>query len=276
MIMNNEAWNKVTQTHDLFKKIIAPLKQHLGINFGYMIVFNDGSYYQVIEDLECLNKWVTNVESSHIFCARNVTTYFDEPYNFTIWPEEPTCKAMEIYKEYGMWNGVTVSKINKDYTELYWFTGGNTQNGWHKLFIRNKQLLSTFILSFNTRYKTTSAINNIPTSKEVFKFSQNFNKKFITSDYCKIEKDNIKELISCLKIDIHNYNFQDKIVNMRLSTREAEVLKKLSSGYTAKAIAESFNISPRTIRTHIESIKLKTNLHSKMELVKLFEKGTFK
>ena len=54
--MSTEAWSKITQIHDLFKKIIAPLKQHLGINFGYMIVFNDDRYYQIIEDLECLKK----------------------------------------------------------------------------------------------------------------------------------------------------------------------------------------------------------------------------
>lgn len=56
MAINLEAWNKVEQTHDTFKKVIGPLKQHLGINFGYMIVFNDSSYYQMIEDLECPNK----------------------------------------------------------------------------------------------------------------------------------------------------------------------------------------------------------------------------
>jgi hypothetical protein len=59
--MSNEAWNRITQTHDLFKKIIAPLKEHLGINFGYMIVFNDGSYYQIIEDLKCLENSLTKV-----------------------------------------------------------------------------------------------------------------------------------------------------------------------------------------------------------------------
>lgn len=63
---SSEAWDKVRRTHGLFKGIIAPLKQHLGIDFGYMVVFNDGSYYQIIESLDCLKEWVTNVETSHI------------------------------------------------------------------------------------------------------------------------------------------------------------------------------------------------------------------
>jgi hypothetical protein len=153
--MSLDAWNKITQIHDLFKKIIAPLKEHFGIDFGYMIVFNDGRYYEIIEDLGCLKTWVNTVKTSHIFCARNVTTYFDEPYNFTIWPEEPTCPAMEIYKEHSMWNGITVAKANKDYTELYWFNKQNAEDGWHKWFIRNKQIfLSKFLeifLNFKSR-----------------------------------------------------------------------------------------------------------------------------
>lgn len=99
--MNTEVWDKIIQTHDLFKKIIAPLKQHLEINFGYIIVFNNGSYYQIIEDLECLKKWVTNVKTSNIFCAKNVTTYFDEPYNFTIWPKKIAYSTIQNYLNNG-------------------------------------------------------------------------------------------------------------------------------------------------------------------------------
>lgn len=71
--MSVEAWNKIQRTHNIFKKIVAPLKAHLSIDFGYMIVFNDGRYFQIIENLECLQKWVNNVVSQcetllRLFC----------------------------------------------------------------------------------------------------------------------------------------------------------------------------------------------------------------
>ena len=263
--MSAEAWNKITQTHELFKKIIAPLKEHLGINFGYMIVFNDGSYYQIIEDLECLKKWVTNVETSHIFCARNVTTYFDEPYNFTIWPEEPTCPAMEIYKEYGMWNGMTVSRQNKNYTELYWFTKQNAEIGWHKWFIRNKQLLHEILKYWNdSKYSLNSRID-----KSLFRLSLGFEQTVIKSEYIKNDSVIVAGAIKSLhQKQIPAENISTK---SNLSPREIEVLAIVGRGYSYKIVARKLSITPKTALNYIEHIKQKTGLHNKHELITLYE-----
>lgn len=233
-----------------------------------MIVFNDGRYYQIIEDLECLKKWVTNVETSHIFCARNVTTYFDEPYNFTIWPVEPTYSAMEIYKEHGMWNGITVSKINKDYTELYWFTKQNAENGWHKWFIRNKLSLLKFIEHFE-KYKDALCIQNNQES-ELFRFKQEFNMNFLKSQYVENELLSINRMITSLQLDpIIVANLQKRT---NLSSREIEVLAIIGRGYNTKIAAQTLAVSERTIKFHVERIKLKAGLHFKHELIQLCEK----
>ncbi len=267
-MMSSEAWNKVIQTHDLFKKIIAPLKQHLGINFGYMIVFNDGSYYQIIEDLECLKKWVTNVETSSIFCARNVTTYFDDPYNFTIWPEEPTCSAMEIYKEHGMWKGITVSKINKDYTELYWFTKENAEDGWHRFFIRNKQFLLKFIECF-TKHKRTIHIFDHKVKHELFKFSQSFVFDLPKSKYMEEELISIDGAINLLPLDFKlNENLQTK---NNLSQQQTKLLSLICQGYTTKMAAQEMLIKPKTAEHYMERIKQKLDLHYKSEIIQFYK-----
>ncbi len=265
--MSNDAWNKVTQTHDLFKKIIAPLKQHLGINFGYMIAFNDGSYYQSIENLECLKKWVTNVETSSIFCARNVTSSFDGYYNFTIWPEEPTCSAMKIYKEFGMWNGMTVSKMNKDYTELYWFTKQNAEDGFHRFFIRNKQFLVKFIDYFRSHKKSLfiPASNN---QQELFKFKRGFDLDIVQSEYIKNESTFINEAVGALILDpMLVSNFKE---TTRLSSRELEVLSIIGIGHTAKTASNNLNISIKTIDYHIANIKRKLQLNFKSDLIQYY------
>ncbi len=265
--MSNEAWNKITQTHELFKKIIAPLKQHLGINFGYMIAFNDGRYYQIIEDLECLKAWITNVETSHIFCARNVTTYFDVPYNFTIWPEKPNCLAMEIYKEHGMWNGITVSKVNKEYTELYWFTKENAESSWHKWFIRNKPFLMQFIECFISNKQDLC----IPiVKKNLFKFNKEFLNCLQKSEYVKQESSLMKQIII-----LSQQNFMPlNDFKTQFSQRETEVLKFICSGYTYKMCAQELAISPNTVHHHIEKIKQKIGSRSKFELISLYKKLT--
>lgn len=270
--MSEEAWDKIIQTHNLFKKIVAPLKQHLGINFGYMIVFNDGRYYQIIEDLKCLEKWVTNVETSHIFCARNVTTYFDEPYNFTIWPEEPNCLAMEIYKEHGMWNGITASKPNKDYTELYWFTKQNAEVGWHKWFIRNKLSLYKFIKHFD-KYKRLLFLQGNDFKYELFRFKQEFKISTLQSEYVKEELSSITMLITSLALEHRSINPLHKQLN--LSTRELEVLSIICCGYSYKITAQKLGISPKTVHYHLDRIKARFDIHSKSELIEFFENQCF-
>lgn len=266
--MSNDAWNKIIQTHDSFKKIIAPLKQHLGINFGYMIVFKDDSYYQIIEDLECLKKWVTNVESSHIFCARNVTTYFDEPYNFTIWPEEPTCKAMEIYKEYGMWNGITVSKQSKNYTELYWLTKDSAENGWHKWFVRNKLLLHEILKYWNYSKHQLDILNG-SIDRNLFRFNLGFEHTAPKSEY--IQNDSVIVGRTIKYLHQNQILTRNSSKNTNLSPREIEVLSLVGRGYTVKYIASKLTVSERTVKTHIENIKLKNDLHLKMDLIKFYE-----
>jgi DNA-binding CsgD family transcriptional regulator len=266
--MSTEAWNKIEQTHDLFRKIIEPLKQHLGINFGYMIVFKDGSYYKIIEDLECLKKWVTNVETSHIFCARNVTTYFDDPYNFTIWPEEPTCLAMEIYKKYGMWNGITVSRPNKDYTELYWFTKENAEDGWHKFFIRSKISLLEFIKHFDSYKKEFHITPSNIANSNLFQYSQSFGFNIPQSEYIQSELPILKEFSKLLRIDKLNNKCQTKA---HLTKREIEVLSIIGQGYTLKTVARDLQISIKTAQYYLDQIKLKTGLHFKSEFIKFYQ-----
>lgn len=264
---SHTAWDKITQTHDLFKKIIAPLKEHLGINFGYMIVFNDGRYYQIIEDLECLKKWVTNVETSHIFCARNVTAYFDEPYNFTIWPEEPTCPAMEIYKEHGMWNGITVSRQHKDYTELYWFTKENAEDGWHKWFIRNKNFLLKFIECF-IKHKNAIYTPDCNIKCKLFKFSQSFIYTAAHSEYEERESMPINMAINLLlELNIN----QTVQVKNKLSQQQIKLLSLICQGYTTKMAAQEMLISTKTAEHYIERLKQKLNIHYKSEMIQFYK-----
>ena len=263
-MFNRDAWNKVEKTHDLFKKMVAPLKEHLGIDFGYMIVFNDGSYYQIIENLECLKKWVTNVETSSIFCARNVTTYFDEPYNFTIWPEEPTCKAMEVYKEYGMWNGITVSKVTEHYTKLYWFTQQELVTNWHKFFIRNKYLLLKFInyFDFHCRLLNLPIKNN---TKNLFRFKDNFNYNSPKTEYIDVESIKFNKLLQSIGATIQYSNkLSDR---MNLSLREQELLELLCKGYTIKMAASEMSIAYKTAEHHLDRIKQKSNINFKSDLI---------
>jgi two-component system response regulator NreC len=53
-----------------------------------------------------------------------------------------------------------------------------------------------------------------------------------------------------------------------LTTREQEVLAHLADGASNADIADTLNISPKTVARHRENIMRKLNLHSRSELVK--------
>jgi putative toxin-antitoxin system antitoxin component (TIGR02293 family) len=58
----------------------------------------------------------------------------------------------------------------------------------------------------------------------------------------------------------------------RLSRRDQEVLSSISTGTNLKAIAEGLNMSPATVKVHIEKLKRRFGLSTQAELVDLVEK----
>jgi DNA-binding NarL/FixJ family response regulator len=52
-----------------------------------------------------------------------------------------------------------------------------------------------------------------------------------------------------------------------LTERELEVLRSLSEGYTNPEIAEALQISVATVRTHVERIFRKLDVHSRRDLL---------
>ncbi len=55
--------------------------------------------------------------------------------------------------------------------------------------------------------------------------------------------------------------------DIKLSSREIEVLEQLSKGLSYTVIAENLFLSPSTVRKHIENIYNKLQVHSKLEAI---------
>jgi DNA-binding CsgD family transcriptional regulator len=52
-----------------------------------------------------------------------------------------------------------------------------------------------------------------------------------------------------------------------LTVREREVLKSVAMGLSAKEIAKTLNIAPRTVERHIDHIRLKTRTRNRSHMV---------
>lgn len=57
-------------------------------------------------------------------------------------------------------------------------------------------------------------------------------------------------------------------LNVRLTAREKEVLKRLATGHSTKAIADELNISSATVNNHIKHILNKFGAHTRLEAIR--------
>ncbi|MEJ2113826.1 MAG: response regulator transcription factor [Flavobacteriaceae bacterium] len=71
-------------------------------------------------------------------------------------------------------------------------------------------------------------------------------------------------------IDIENFQEQEDI---KLTSREIEVLEQLSKGLSYQLIAENLFLSTGTVRKHIENIYKKLQVHNKFEAVQKAKKN---
>ncbi len=57
-------------------------------------------------------------------------------------------------------------------------------------------------------------------------------------------------------------------INVRLTSREVEVLKSLAKGHSTRAIANQLNISSATVNNHIKHILTKLDAHTRLEAIR--------
>ncbi len=57
----------------------------------------------------------------------------------------------------------------------------------------------------------------------------------------------------------------DELLAEQLTSREVEVLQLLAEGATSNGMAEQLRVSPNTVRTHVQGILSKLQVHSRLE-----------
>jgi NarL family two-component system response regulator LiaR len=57
----------------------------------------------------------------------------------------------------------------------------------------------------------------------------------------------------------------DELMSEQLTNREVEVLQLLAEGATSAQMAEQLDVSPNTVRTHVQGILSKLQVHSRLE-----------
>lgn len=240
----------LTSTEDMCD-LSAPLKILNVDFFSYTRFYFDGTSISLL----------TNTDWYQFFLKQEVPgciNVFSLESGCNLWmdlfPENAVSDARE---HFDIDNGIHFANKENDYIEAISYASKKNNHKATSCFISNIDLLE----SFNRYFKKQAA----PLIK---KASEN---RIIIPEIMR----GYEEIKSGFKLSAEDKkNFlaaigDDNIIN-KISMREYECLQHISHGKTAKEIAKLLNISPRTVETYINNMKLKFNCTTKSDLSKIY------
>lgn len=161
--------------------------------------------------------------------------------------------------EIGLHNPFTIIERTHEGIEYFHFASNTINRQVNQAYLANLDLLKVFIAYFKENVNQSRALS------KAYAFKIDVNSVPPTS----FEDDSIiydrSEFIQCIQpAKIDNRIF---INNVKLSTRQSEILRHVVRGKTMKEISKIINLSPRTIGHYFQTIKDKMNVSSRSELV---------
>jgi DNA-binding CsgD family transcriptional regulator len=260
------------QNLEKINSICAPLKDYFGINyFGYWRVFNDGRYILVSN-----NRCFQEVIACYDFCFRS--EYFSEMTQYLykkelykkMWPNNVKDGAIKILQENGLYNGFNIIREKEETIETYFFATDKARPLIKEFYLNNSAVLEEFISYFHKMGYDLCDPSDVrkqgisPYLRKTYPYIENIFEGVNLWEKKKLEFNlliNSKLQEEIKEVTRRNY----------LSPREFQCLTHISTGKTAKEIALILNISPRTVETHVDKIRLKTTCNTQKEIIQWFE-----
>lgn len=155
----------------------------------------------------------------------------------------------------------SVVNIKQAFIDIFWFGAYANEKNVINFYLNNLEFLANYA---NYYIAEARHLINLAKEKRILvpvSLKEDYNQKFL-----------------CLKNMFPFGNPMGKVCGIlnKLSPKEYECLHFLLNGYTAKMSAKQLDISPRTVETHIQNIKLKLKCRTRNELIiKLKNVGYF-
>ena len=253
---------------------LKPIYDHLinlGIPFfGYIKIFNDGSYLPLISNItpEFMKTYFSIIKNLGFTVTTVINKTIDAKYNYVFFPTEiehydkRKDPIMKLMYDFNIWKNVlAIYKLNNSkFIECYMFNMESSVIQATNFYLNNIQLLEYGIDYFDIKAK--DLIDTTDKTKLAY-FKQKLNFNILSQKELILQQS--KQFSLNAEIKTGKYS--------KLSYRETECLHYLSLGNSMKEIGSILNLSPRTVEHHLNSIKQKTGLLYKSQLVREFIKN---
>ncbi|MDF2868078.1 MAG: hypothetical protein K0S11_1548, partial [Gammaproteobacteria bacterium] len=224
--------------------------------FSYVKAYEDGTHFCIANTPSWLELFYSKLLDKTCAFARGSNLYGSGNVLWT------TLNQQHIYgpaKEYfNIDNGITLIRQTKEACDFYCFGSKPDNHTIINFYLNNLDILQHFILYF--REKGKSIIEKAELDRQILPvFQRNLPKQL---DYTFEVAPQIRaKFLADLSLE------QYILANVYLTKRETQCLWLLSKGQTAKDIGKRLGISNRTVETHLQHLKTKTNLARKSDLV---------
>ncbi len=247
---------------DKLKSICEPLEL-LGIKaFCYGRLFKDGTYLRLGTNKDWNQYVFQNVFSYTPTFQKVINEAEINKFHCFLWPlanYENDTLLSQLYN-LNIWHGINVIENLGNSIECYGFAADRYTDNMGNFYLNNKELLEQFIIYF--RVKAKDLIDSTNKEKLCFLNSP-------LEDYVSLKSENekrIKDYINLIKVArTPVISKEGKVIY--LSEQQNKCLLSLKEGKTTKEIAKDLNLSPRTVETYINQVKIKTGFQRKSELI---------
>lgn len=165
--------------------------------------------------------------------------------------------------EFGIWHTCSIYIRHNGIIEGWAFATHKENKQMLDFYLNHSDILNHFVNYFNEKTKKL-----ILTDDEQKLITLNI--KSLNIDEEGANNVKLKEYIAGIDIKYLVVEIENK--RILLSKREVEYLNYFLKGYSAKKIAANMNISPRTAESYFSTIKNKTNLKKKEDIILYLKK----
>lgn len=255
------------------KEFFAPLRDNNIFYFSFSRVYKNGKVVFFCTDKD----WVSIKFDSKLFdydgFFPDEKNIIEQNHSIYLYTGEALSgnRLQNYFFNEDKWNSIDLYVRAKNYVDVGHFASTRNNTKALDFYINNLPLLHEYLFQFTQRFQeeinlfysnydlsllteTISDNKSVPPVNQDL-FSANTN---LYTRECAVKK-------SATKVPL--YFGSTKVY---LSLRETQCMFYLSRGKTSKEIAKSLDISPRTVETYLNSVRLKTGIQSKSTLLDIF------
>lgn len=256
------------------KDFFVPLRDNKIFYFSFSRVYKNGKVVFLCTD----NDWVRIKFDSKLFdydgFFPDEKNIIEQNHNIYLYTGEalPGNRLQNYFFNDDKWNSIDLYVRTKNYVDVGHFASTRNNTKALDFYINNLSLLREYLFQFTQRFQN-----------EINLFRDSYDLSLLRET---VSENKIVPPVNEKLFSAKNTNFQIRERNMKknlpkiplyfgsskifLSLRETQCIFYLARGKTSKEVAKSLDISPRTVETYLNSIRLKTGIQSKSTLLDIF------